>query len=639
MSSSKGPKAPSKDAKESSFKAFAAKLRKRHIIETVAGFIAGGWLFLEFVDRILVAHYHINEKWLDVAFFTLLGAIFCIILCRWFRGTEKRPGNVKAEVLLVPLIILATLAIDLNLILQISGVPARRLVISTVAFLLGIAWIVFKSLQWAAISPASALELNKQGLEGSPIAESATIKLERSVAVLPFVDISPSKDQEYFCDGMTEELINRLSNIKELRVPARTSVFMFKGKAEDIREIGRKLNVQTILEGSIRKVGNQLRVTAQMVNIADGYHLWSDTYDREIKDIFNIWDEIALTIADKLKLKLLGDEKAMIVKRHTENIEPYNLYLKGRWFWNKWTDADIRKSMEYYQAAIDIDPNYALAYAGLAEAYNTLSFYSVLPLRPQDTFPKAKELALKALALDETLSEAHRQIGYVLVYYDWDWESGEREFKRAIALKPDDVSAHHFYAYLLVIMNRYEEAFSEIRKALAIDPLNLITNRTLGDFYYHSGQYDRAIESLKKTIEMDPKFRYAHHYLGLAYLQKSMHSEAIAEIQQELDLYKGQQLVPLAYMGVAQFKADYYEKGKEILDNLLARSRIEYIPPYFFSFLYFAMGDKAQGFAYLNKAYQERDGWLPQVSFDHVFDGVRSDPQFKNLLRRMNFLK
>jgi tetratricopeptide (TPR) repeat protein len=201
------------------------------------------------------------------------------------------------------------------------------------------------------------------------------------------------------------------------------------------------------------------------------------------------------------------------------------------------------------------------------------------------------------------------------------------------------VSAHHFYAYFLVIMNRYEEAFSEICKALAIDPLNLITNRTLGDFYYHSGQYDRAIESLKKTIEMDPKFHYAHHYLGLSYLQKSMHSEAIAEIQKELDMHGGQHLLPLAYMGVAQFRAGHHEKGKEIIDNLLARSRIEYIPPYLFSFLYFAMGAREQGFAYLNRAYQERDGWLPMITFDHVFDAVRSDAQFKDILRRMNFPK
>lgn len=459
----------------------------------------------------------------------------------------------------------------------------------------------------------------------------------KSIAVLPFVDMSPQKDQDYFCDGITEELINRLSNIKELRVPARTSAFMFKGKAGDIREIGRKLDVRTVLEGSIRKVGSQLRVTAQLISVADGYHLWSDTFDRELKDVFNIWDEISLTVVEKLRLTLLGAERAKLVKRFTENVEPYNLYLKGRWFWNKWTDADIRKSMEYYQAAIDTDPNYALAYAGLAEAYNTLSHYSLI--RPQETYPKAKYLALKALSLDETLAEAHTQMGYVMVYYDWAWEAGEREFKKAIALKPDNVTAHHFYAYFLVIMKRYEEAFVEIRKALAVDPLNVIATRTLGDFYYHSGQYDRAIEYLNKTIEMDPAFSYAHSYLGLAYVQKSMYPEAIGELQKELDMKRGLHLLVLAYMGVTQFKAGHYEKGKDILDNLLARSQREYVPPYILSFLHFAMGDKDQGFHFLDKAYQERDGWLPLLTFEHFFDDARSDPRFQSILRRMNFSK
>jgi TolB-like protein/Tfp pilus assembly protein PilF len=634
MDSSTGEKTPSGGKEKSFFREFLDKLRKRHIIETLAAFIGGGWLILEFVDRLLVAHYHFPDETIDLTFITILAALICTILWRWFRGTEKRPGNVKVEVLLVPLIILTAVCIDLNILFDIAGISGKRLLIGIIALCLGIAWIIFKSLQWAAITPESSKK-EAQALQPAMSGAVKSLESKNSIAVLPFVDMSPQKDQEYFCDGMTEELINRLSNIKELRVPARTSAFMFKGKAEDIREIGRKLDVRTVLEGSIRKAGNQLRVTAQLVNIADGFHLWSETYDRELKDVFNTWDEIALTIADKLKLTLLGDEKAKLTKRYTENIEPYNLYLKGRWFWNKWTEADIRKGMEYFQAAIDIDPNYALAYAGLAVAYNTLSHYSIV--RPEETFPKAKELALKALSLDETLAEAHTVMGYVMVYYDWDWESGEREFKTAIAFKPDDVTAHHLYAYFLFIMNRYEEAFSEIRKALAVDPLNLITNRTLGDFHYYSGQYDRAIESLKKTIEMDPTFSYAHSYLGLAYLQKSMYPEAIAELQKDLELQRALHPLFLAFMGVAQFKGGHDEKGKDILNSLLARSQKEYVPPYFFSFLYFAMEDKDQGFNYLNKAYQERDVWLPLLAIDHFFDAVRSDRRFKDLLRRMDF--
>ena len=576
---------------QSSFRVFLSNLRKKRIVEILAAFIGGGWLLLEFVHWLLVDHYHFPEKMIDITFITVLGTLLCTLIWRWFSGQEKS-RKFKLELVLIPLVILVAVLLDISLLLHLKGPESEAI---------------------------------------------PTTKWKNSIAVLPFVDMSPQKDQEYFCDGMTEELINRLSNIKELKVPARTSAFMFKGKAEDVREIGRKLNVRIVLEGSIRKMGNQLRVTAQLVNIADGFHLWSETYDRELMDVFDTWDEIALTIADKLKFTLLAKEKAKVTKRYTENIEPYNLYLKGRWYWNKWTEADIRKAMDCFQAAIDIDPNYALAYAGLAEAYNTLSHYSIV--RPEEIYPKAKELALKALSLDKTLAEAHTVLGYVLVYYDWDWESGEREFKAAIALKPDDVTAHHLYSYFLVIMNRYEEAFSEIRKALAVDPLNMITNRTLGDFYYHSGQYDRAIESLKKTIEMEPAFSYAHSYLGLAYLQKSMYLEAIEEIQKDLELQRALRPLFLAYLGVAQFKGGFVEKGKDILNGLLAQSQKEYVPPYFFSYLYFAMGDKDQGFSYLNKAYQERDGWLPLLTFDHFFDAVRSDPRFEDILRRMNFPK
>jgi len=576
---------------QSSLRTFFSNLRKKRIIEILAAFIAGGWLIIEFVHFILIGHYHFPEKTLDITFITLICVLICALLWRWFSGREA-PRKFKLEIVLIPLVLLITVLLDINLLLHLKAPEPEAI---------------------------------------------PTSKWKNSIAVLPFVDMSPQKDQEYFCDGITEELINRLSNVKELKVPARTSAFMFKGKADDIREIGKKLDVQNVLEGSIRKEGNQLRITVQLVKASDSFHIWSESFDKELTKVFDIQDEIALAVADKLKLTLLGEEKSKVVKRYTDNIEPYNLYLKGRWFWNKWTEADIRKSMEYFQKAIDIDPNYALAYAGLAEAYNTLSHYSIV--RPEEIYPKAKELALKALSLDKALAEAHTVLGYVLVYYDWDWESGESEFKAAIALKPDDVTAHHLYAYFLVIMNRYEEAFSEIRKALAVDPLNMITNRTLGDFYYHSGQYYRAIESLKKTIEMDPAFSYAHSYLGLAYLQKSMYPEAIGEIQKDLELQRALRPLFLAYMGVAQFKAGSAEKGIDILNSLLAQSQKEYVPPYFFSYLYFAMGDKDRGFSYLNKAYQERDGWLPLLTFDHFFDAVRSDPRFEDILRRMNFPK
>jgi adenylate cyclase len=568
-------------------KDFFAELRKKKIVEILAAFVGGGWLILEFVHWILVDHYHFPEKTIDITFVTILGALLATLAWRWFSGSSKS-GKFKIELVLIPLVILVTVGLDIGILLRKEAAEPES-------------------------SPASPWK--------------------NSIAVLPFEDMSPQKDQEYFCDGMTEELINRLSHIRELKVPARTSVFTFKGKAEDIRDIGRKLDVRTVLEGSIRKSGDQLRVTAQLINIADGFLLWSETYDREFKDVFKTWDEIALTIADKLEFTLLAEERAKVTKRYTEKLEPYNLYLKGRWHWNKWTEPEIRKSIEYFQQAIAVDPGYALAYAGLAQAYETLSHYSIV--RPEEIYPKAKELALRALALDNTLAEAHVVLAYISVYYDWDWEAGEREFKAAIALKPDDVTAHHTYSYFLVILNRFDEAFTEIRKALALDPLNLITNRTIGDFYYHSGQYDQAIESLKRTIEMDPSFSYAHSYLGLSYLQKSMYPEAIEEIKKDLAMQTALEPMLLADLGAAYAKAGSVEKANDILNRLLAESQNKYIPPYFFSYLYVALGDLDRGFEYLDKAYRGRDVWLPLLTFDHLLDPARSDPRFAKILKRM----
>jgi TolB-like protein/Tfp pilus assembly protein PilF len=486
--------------------------------------------------------------------------------------------------------------------------------------------------------PARRYQTMQELIVDLKAAKSPAIELpnqEKSIVVLPFENLSPDSDQEYFSDGLTDEVISDLSNVRALRVISRSSAMTFKDTKKTIPEIARKLNVQYVLEGSVRKSGHNLRITVQLIDAANDANLWAEKYSGTLDDVFEIQEMVSRSIVDALQLKLLREENEKVIKRYTDNLEAYNLYLRGRWFWNKWTEMDIRKGTEYFESAIAIDPNYALAYAGLAEAYNTLAFYSSSP--PRGILLKARELALKALSLDETLAEARTALGYVKVYYDWDWEDAEREFKKAIALKPDGVTAHHLYAYFLVIMNRYEEAFSEIRRALADDPLNLITNRTLGDFYYHAGQYDQAIDSLKKTIEMDPNFSYAHAYLGLSYLQKSMYPEALEQLQKESLLRDGNHPLFLAWLGVAYFKACLTEMGDDILNDLLERSRREYIPPYFFATLYFVKGEKDQGFEYMEKAFTERDSWLPMLTFDHFFDSVRSDSRFKDIIRRMNF--
>ncbi|MBE3129279.1 MAG: hypothetical protein IMZ54_01010, partial [Acidobacteria bacterium] len=425
------PKIADEPAKkgEAGFKALFTKLRKRRIIETLAAFIGGGWLLVEVVERLLVSHYKFPEEMIDLTVISIIGAFLATLVGRWFGGTEKRPGNIKVEVLLVPLIILATLCIDLIIFLEIIGNGGKALVIAAVAVCLGIAWIILKSLQWAAASPETSSGLTQNPTE-SPT--PASTHAEKSIAVLPFKNISADPEQDYFCEGLAEELINVLTRVGNLRVVARTSAFSFQGKDADIREIGKKLNVENVLEGSVRKAGQKLRITAQLINVADGYHLWSERFDREMSDVFAIQDEIAQAVSAKMKAGLQDDRIEGVAKRYTENIEAYNLYLKGI-YWRRMLTVDrVSKSIDFFNRAIEKDPGYALAFAGRAYAYLVQSFYSPTP--PKDLFLKARQAALRALELDDGLPEAHEAMGIVKAYWEWDWEGAERELLRTLDL-------------------------------------------------------------------------------------------------------------------------------------------------------------------------------------------------------------
>ncbi|MCK4403561.1 MAG: protein kinase [candidate division Zixibacteria bacterium] len=467
--------------------------------------------------------------------------------------------------------------------------------------------------------------------------KTSKIKPQPSIAVLPFTNLSADKEQEYFCDGMAEEIINALTHVESLRVVARTSAFAFKDRHEDIRGIGKKLNVETLLEGSVRKAGNRLRISAQLINVADGYHLWSDAYNRELEDVFAIQEEISMAIVDKLKVKLLGREKAKLVKRHTENLEAHSLYLKGRYFWNKRTEEDLKKSIEYFKQAIEKDPDYALAYAGMADSYNDLPSYSSFP--PAETYPKAKEAAIKALEIDDTLAEAHSSLGVIRTESEWDWDGAEREFARALELNPASATTHHGYAYLLMLVARFDEAITEMKRAHELDPLSLAINRNLGQVFYFACQYDQAIEQLQKTIEMDPSFSYAHFLLGLAYGQKSMYKEALAELQKEKSLSGGWNPFAEAWFAIVYVAMGIRGKAQEVLDDLMERSKQEYVPSYMLALSYFALEKNDQGFLWLDKAYVKRDVWLRYLKIEPGFDSVRSDPRFTALLKKMGLEK
>jgi serine/threonine protein kinase/Tfp pilus assembly protein PilF len=446
-----------------------------------------------------------------------------------------------------------------------------------------------------------------------------------SVAVLSFYDLSPQKDQEYFCDGMAAELINRLTKIEKLSVPAQASSFSFKGKKLDVQEIGKRLNVESVLTGSLRKSENRLRITVELVKVSDGYPIWSEKYERDIDDIFALQDEISLSVVDSLRIKLLGEEEAELVMRHTQNPEAYNLFLKGLYFWNKRTEDDIRKANDYYEQAIQLDPNYALAYARLADSYGLLPFYtSVLP---KEAFEKARSAAKKALDIDETLAEAHSALGFIKMYYDWDWEAAETELKRAVQSKPSYVTAHHWYAEYLSHMGRHEEAIAEISRAHEIDPLSVLINHMKAYVFYYAHQYEKAIEQCLRTLELDPNFAVTHSVIGSAYLEKGMYEEAIMECQKGRDK---------EYLGYAYALAGKRDEALAILEEMKERWERGEILAHSIARIYVGLSEDDLALEWLEKSFGKREPRLVQLKVDPKFDPLRSNPRFKALLEKMN---
>jgi serine/threonine protein kinase/tetratricopeptide (TPR) repeat protein len=453
-----------------------------------------------------------------------------------------------------------------------------------------------------------------------------------SIAVLPFADLSPQKDQEYFCDGMANSIINALSNMKGLSVRARGSSFAFKGQQLDLREIGKRLNVDTVLEGTVQKAENRVRLTAQLINVTDEFLIWSGQYDQELDNIFAIQDEITQAIVDNLELRLLGREKAKLTKRYTEDVQAFSLYSRGLYYWNKRTGEALKKAIDYFEQAIKEDSNYALAYVGLADCYNLLGIYS--DVSPEESFPKAREAAEKALEIDKTLGEAHNSLAYFKSRYDWDLEGAKREFKLAIELNPNYATAHFWYGELLEIVGRFDEAIAEMKKALELDPISLIINASLGLAYDAAGKYDQAKAQLRKTLEMNPDFYPAHLYMGFTYSRIEKYPEAIAELERAKELTDGS-AVSLAYLGFAYARAGKFEEAKRILEELDIISKERYIAPYWMAVLYAGLGDTEKAIDLLEKSYDKRDEALIFLKGEYTFDSLRSDPRFKKLLKKI----
>jgi serine/threonine protein kinase/tetratricopeptide (TPR) repeat protein len=452
-----------------------------------------------------------------------------------------------------------------------------------------------------------------------------------SLAVLPFKPIGGEED-EYLGLGMADALITKLSKIREINVRPTSAVRKYGAQDQDPVAAGRELRVEAVIEGSVQRVGDRIRVTVQLVSVRDGAPLWAETFDENFTNIFAVQDRISEQVAQSLTLTLNTAERELLTKRYTENSEAYQLYLKGRYFWNKRTGEGMKRGIEYFDQAIRIDPNYALAHAGLADSYNVLGQFG--ELAPDEAMPRAKAAALRALEIDDTLAEAHASLAMVYEVYEWDWAGAETQFKRAIELNPNYANAHHWYAMFLSAAGRHDEALAEIRRAKEIDPVSLIVSTNEGWILFCARQYDSAIEQLQKSIEMDPSFANAHYKLALVYEAKGMYKEAVEEF------LKHEPLSGTSQEKVATLRAAYSESGwegfcQQQLERLKKAATEGYVSPKYFVLTYLQLGEKDRAFEWLEKAYQERGEVLLYLKVDPRFDPLRSDPRFSDLLRRV----
>jgi TolB-like protein/DNA-binding winged helix-turn-helix (wHTH) protein/Flp pilus assembly protein TadD len=454
----------------------------------------------------------------------------------------------------------------------------------------------------------------------------------RSLAVLPLESLSNDSSQDYFADGMTDQLISDLGQISALRVISRTSVMAYKHTRKSLPQIARELNVDAVVEGTVLRAGDQVRITAQLMDAAADKHLWSQSYEGELRDTLALQNKVASAIADQIRINLNPREQAALKYVKIVNPEAYVSYLKGRYFWNKRTADGLKAALAYFNQAIEEDPTYAQAYSGLADSYALLGDWQYAVMTPKEALPKAKAAAIKALELDSALGEAHNSLAFCLDAFDWDFGAAGKEFRRAIELNPSYATAHHWYAWHLSLLGQYDEAIAEMRKAENLDPLSLIINADLAELLLIAHSYDESIQQSRKTIEMDPNFALAHNQLGQAYLEKHMNDKAVAALQKAVQLSGGSPTC-IANLARAYAAAGKRSEAVKLLSNLKERSSPGYSDAAEIGEVYASLGDTDQAMNWLEKAYEER--FNPGVLLRLGFDPLRSDPRFEELVRHV----
>jgi eukaryotic-like serine/threonine-protein kinase len=490
-------------------------------------------------------------------------------------------------------------------------------------------WIHFV---WAGALAVALLlfGLNIGGLRDRVFHGSTRGRIE-SIAVLPFANVSNDPKTEYLSDGITESLINSLSQLPNLSVTSRNTVFRYKGQGADPQKLGHDMGVSAILTGRLIQTGDELMISVSLEDVRESRQIWGEQYNRKLSNLVSVQQEIAADIYARLRPKLEGEERKLLAKRSTENVEAYQLYLQGLFYWNKWTEADFKKAADYFTQAVQKDSRYALSYAGLADTYSLLGAAGYLP--PSEAWPKAKAAAMQALEIDDTLAEAHTSLALVKEHFEWDWTGAETEFRRAIELNPTSATAHHWYGDYLANMARPEEGLRETKKAQELDPLSLIINTTLGWQLYLAHRSDQAIEQLRKVLDIDAKFTPARRILEEVYAQSGKQKEAVEEREKVLSLSGSPELAA----SIAEDFSKYGYKGvqQSWLDGLTEISKHGYVSPFSIAEGYMRLGQKEKSFEWLERAYEEHDSGLVSIAVEPMFDPVRAEPRFKDIVRRM----
>jgi TolB-like protein/Tfp pilus assembly protein PilF len=589
---------------------FFAELKRRNVYKVAVAYLVAAWLIIQIATQVFPFFEIPNWAVRLVVLLLILGFPIVLVLSWAFEIT---PQGIKRESEIAP-----------NE--SITSHTGRKIVGITVILATAAAALLAFQL-WH-----SRLAVKPEASIASTLETPAAIP-EKSIAVLPFDNLSDDKSNAYFAEGIQDEILTRLSKIAALKVISRTSTERYKSAPESLRDIGKQLGVANVLEGSVQKIANAVHVNVQLIRAATDEHIWAESYDRKLDDVFAVEGEVASTIAEQLNAKLTGAEKVAMAKAPTENPEAYQLYLKGRFFWNKRTGTDLKKSIDYFQQAIAADPNYALAYAGVADAYVFLPGYTAGT--PQDCYPKAMAAARKALELDDTLAEAHTSLALAIWYYDFDFSQANREFQRAIELNPNYAIAHQQYGNnTLSALGRFDEAIAEGKRAIELDPLSIVINADLGADYYFARRYDEAIAQLRKTNEMDPGYYFAYVTLGEALEMSGDRQSAIANYQKARAL--NDDPFVLAVLAHIYAAAGNKTEALKILDQLKELSTKRYLAAYDFALVYLGLGDKEQALRWLEQSYKDRAGAdIGWIRIDHLLDPLHGDPRFEALAKKI----